>query len=47
MNDLPPTEALKAVLTVLDKYLSEGEMEDIHKMLPEELKLLWKEAVPA
>lgn len=47
VNDLPPTEALKAVLTVLDKHVTQGEMEDIHKMLPEELKLLWKEAIPA
>lgn len=47
VTNIPPTDALEAVLTVLRKHVSEGEMDDIFQMLPEDLQQLWTEAMPA
>ncbi len=47
VTNIPPTDALRAVLTVLQQRISEGEMEDIFQMLPEDLQQLWTEAMSA
>jgi len=39
--DLPPNEAIEAVMTVLQKRVTDGEIQDIQKMMPEELQSVW------
>jgi uncharacterized protein (DUF2267 family) len=41
MGKYPPEEATKAVLYVLERRMSPGEMEDIKSMMPSDIKELW------
>lgn len=36
-----PERAARAVLRVLDRHVSEGELQDVRGILPKELKALW------
>lgn len=38
---IPSDKATEAVLTVLQRRVSEGEIEDVKAMMPEELRALW------
>ncbi len=39
--EVPPSEALKAVLTILYEKTSPGEMEDIKGLMPKDIRNLW------
>lgn len=45
VNDLPADDALEAVLLSLHQRISPGELQDIHRMLPEDLQHLWAEKI--
>lgn len=38
-----PSDATRAVFAVLSSHLSEGQVEQVHDMLPEDLRALWPE----
>lgn len=45
LSEIPPQEAITAVLTVLQHRITEGEIEDVQRMMPEELLDLWPESL--
>jgi uncharacterized protein (DUF2267 family) len=57
LRDMPPLpspdetfdaeKAVRSVFLMLDHRISEGEIEDIRQMLPEEVRSLWPEHEPA
>lgn len=47
VTDLPPQEAFRAVTYLLERHITEGQLEDVKDMLPEEIRDLWAQAVPA
>ena len=45
--DLEPRRIADAVLNVLQKHVSEGEIKDVKQLLPRELQEIWPEKTPA
>ena len=45
VNDLPADDALEAVLLTLHHRISPGQLQDMHRMLPEDLQHLWAEKI--
>lgn len=45
--NLPPQEAFNAVTRVLERHITEGQLEDVRTMLPEQDRVMWSQAEPA
>jgi uncharacterized protein (DUF2267 family) len=45
LNVIPPTEAVEAVFRVLQRRITPGEIEDIQRIFPTELRDLWPEPI--
>ncbi|TVR31282.1 MAG: DUF2267 domain-containing protein [Balneolaceae bacterium] len=45
--DIPVTEAVRAVITVLYERTSPGEMDDIKGLMPKDIQKLWNSVMPA
>ncbi len=43
--EISPEQAIEATLTVLNERISEGEIDKIKKIMPEELRSIWPEGV--
>jgi uncharacterized protein (DUF2267 family) len=45
LNKLEKTHEIQAVIRVIAEYVSEGEMEDFRRTLPEELRVLLEDRI--
>lgn len=43
MGKYPPEDAVKAVFKVIERHVTEGEVNDVKSNLPDEIKTLWPE----